>query len=240
MFTHEFDLNTSNVVGNPPRSRKAGRGVRNALRGDFGPWRHQRGARVHWADQRHLRLSAVRRHHNPGRLGGRQERVCAQCGSLVGGGDQERPPLSLLICEEFWKIGLKVLRGVKDSEGCERLTDWGVGPLTETVCNPLFFLQTGSGMGCLRDENAGRRWIRTPWRWAERVVPMSVLEGKDYRFLFEGSHDCLNLVLGLFPENPPRKSYKGLRKKIHVGSLSKYDSFHLSFSHHLFLHLFSL
>lgn len=121
-------------LGHPPRSGEAGRGVWDALRGDVGSWRHQRGTRLHWADQRHLRPGAVWWHHHPGGLGGREEWVCPQRSSLLRGGDEERPALSMLIWEAF-----RLLRGKRRRipEGLigKWLTDCGVGP--ETVGDPL-------------------------------------------------------------------------------------------------------
>ncbi|CAF91130.1 unnamed protein product [Tetraodon nigroviridis] len=90
------------LPGDPAGSGEAGGGLRDALRGDVGPRRHQRGARLHRADQGHLRPGALRRHHHPGGLGGREERLRPQRGPLLGGGDQERPPLPVLI---VWKGG---------------------------------------------------------------------------------------------------------------------------------------
>lgn len=110
-------LDAFDPAGDPARSREAGGGVWDALHRDVRPRCHQRGACLHRADQRHLRLGAVWRHHNPGGLGGREEWICAQRGSFVRGGHQEWPPLSLLIWEEFWTTGTKVFRGVKALEG---------------------------------------------------------------------------------------------------------------------------
>lgn len=96
-------------LGDPPGGREAGGRLRDALRGDVGPRRHQRGARLHRADQGHLRPGAVRRHHHPGGLGRREERVRAQRRPLLGGSDQERPPLSVLIWGEF--LGTEGVKG---------------------------------------------------------------------------------------------------------------------------------
>lgn len=65
----------SGLTGEPSGSREVGRSLRHALRRDFGPGRHQRGARLHRADPGNLRSGSNRRHHDPGGLGGRQERV---------------------------------------------------------------------------------------------------------------------------------------------------------------------
>lgn len=114
------------LPGDPPGSGEAGGGVRDALRGDVSPRCHQRGARLHRADERHLRPGAVRRHHHPGGLGGREERLRPQRGPLLGGSDEERPPLSVLIRETFrgrsWKGGQRT-----HSEG-KAFRIWGVNP----------------------------------------------------------------------------------------------------------------
>lgn len=89
-------------AGDPSRSRKAGRGVWDALRGDIRPRCHQRGARLHRADQGHLRPGAFWWNHHPGRLGRREERYCPQRGPLLWGSDQEWPSLPMLI----WVRGL--------------------------------------------------------------------------------------------------------------------------------------
>lgn len=110
-----FILTSCDPTGNSSGGREAGRSIWDALRGDVGPRRHQRGARLHRADQRHLRPGAIWWHHHPGGLGGGEEWVCSQRGSLLWRSDEERPPLSLLIWEEFWIMGLRVTR--KEADG---------------------------------------------------------------------------------------------------------------------------
>lgn len=137
----KIHLISFNLLGDPPGSREAGRDVQDALRGNVGPWRHQRGTRLHWADQRHLRPGAVRRHHNPGGLGGREERLRPQRRPLLRGGDEEWPPLSMLILRSF---ATQVEKGERVQEGFRgrQLMDWGNSPETEikkTVSIPLLF-----------------------------------------------------------------------------------------------------
>lgn len=95
------------------------------------------------------------------------------------------------------------------------------------------------------EEHLDRGWI------AEGFCPVLYTfyfsERKDHRcsFTCEGSHDSIPLVLFWVScqKNPPWKSQKGLRKRIHCGSSPKYDDtldlFNPSFSHHVLLHLSS-
>lgn len=137
-----FDLS-----GNPPGGRETGRSLRDALCRDVSPWRHQRGARLHWADQRYLRPGAIRWHHNPGGLGGCEERLCAQRGSLLRRSDQEWPPLSLLI----WDGTEGNEEEKKDSEGSgwrtKVLALWL--ELLVTFCCSFFRLVTEGDVGAI-------------------------------------------------------------------------------------------
>lgn len=49
------------------------------------------------SDQGHLWAGPERRHKNPGRLGGRQERICPQHRPFLWGGHQGKPPVLVLI-----------------------------------------------------------------------------------------------------------------------------------------------